>query len=96
MKHKTYTAIISRNLRDVNTGAPKVLLRDIQCEGTSYRDHAWVELTPELDKTIASIRGNKSAMITFLAREKDYMYRGEVFKKTLKRVRDVSVIKWKK
>lgn len=88
-----YTAIVSRNLRDVATGAPKVLLRDIQCEGVPYRDHAWVEITNELEQLVSSIRGNKSVTITFSAKEKVYMYRGEVFKKTLKRVKDISIVR---
>ena len=48
-----YIAEISRNFRDVATGAPKVLLRSVIQEDDSedFRDHAWVELTEDLNSS---------------------------------------------
>jgi len=68
------TAIISRNLRDVHTSSPKVLLRDLQTEDGPYRDHAHVELTDELHKLLQSKRfnNNKSHPVYLEADEKVY------------------------
>jgi hypothetical protein len=93
---KTFTALVSTVRRDTETGSPKMLLRDIECEGTPYRDHAHVEENDELVRLRQSIKGNKWVTITFLAKEKEYKYRGEVFKKTLHKVKDISIVRRKK
>ena len=84
-----FTAKISRNLRDTNTGAPKVLLRGIMSDNDEFRDHAWVELNQELDKLLKHSKefkrkqGNGSAIIEFEADIKSYEYRGSTYKQTL-------------
>lgn len=68
------TAIISRNLRDIHSGSPKVLLRDLQTTEGLYRDHAWVELSDQLEKLLQSKRfnNNKSHPVYLEADEKVY------------------------
>lgn len=38
-----FTAIITRNFRDVNTSSPKVLLLKVQSDSELFRDHCWVK-----------------------------------------------------
>jgi len=93
-----FTAKISRNLRDTNTGAPKVLLRGIMTEEDEFRDHAWVELNRELDKVLKHNKefkrkqGNGSAIIEFEADVKNYEYRGSVYKQTLNNIKTVRIL----
>lgn len=86
------TAKISRNFRDTATGAPKVLLRNICIGEDEYRDHAWVELTPELRKIVNTITRNRSLLISLYAEEKSYIYRAGVVKRTLTKVNNVQII----
>lgn len=90
-----YTAQISRNFRDISTGAPKVLLRSIVQEDDSedFRDHAWVELTEDLKQFFKQeLPKNGKRIISFRAKEKVYKYRGELVKKTLSSVKNINVL----
>ena len=93
-----FTAKISRNLKDIETGAPKVLLRGIMTEEDEFRDHAWVELNRELDKLLKHRKefqrnkGNGSAIIEFEADIKNYMYRETIYKQTLKNIKTIRVL----
>jgi len=93
-----FEAIISRNLRDTATGAPKVLLRNIIAEGTQFRDHAWVELNQEIDYLLKHCKlfrrksGNGAVKIQFNADIKEYKYRDEVVKQTLASLKDITVV----
>lgn len=90
------TAIISPNFRDVATGAPKVLLRQVMEGTTEYRDHCWVEINKYLDEVLQGLkRKNKSVKIAFEAEIKEYEYRGSIYKRTLTNITSVSVIKKK-
>ena len=82
------TATISRNLRDTNTSAPKVLLRNLETNDGPYRDHAWVELNDQLVKLLRSKRfhNNRSHTVQLKADEKVYHYRGTEFKRTLQNI----------
>lgn len=89
------TAQISRNFRDVGTGVPKCLLRDIINEENDeeFRDHAWVELTPALKKFFEQkLQNNGKKVISFEADEKVYQYRGQEFKRTLENVKNIKVL----
>lgn len=86
------TAKISRNFRDVATGAPKVLLRAICTEEDEFRDHAWVELTPKLCKVVDSIKGNRSLVVELEADESSYEYRAGVVKRTLTNINKIKVV----
>lgn len=90
----TLTAKISRNFRDTETGAPKVLLRSIQTEDEEYRDHAWVEMTKELKTLLQTKRAmsNRSYIIQFEADEKVYKYRDQEYKKTLQNVHNIKIL----
>jgi hypothetical protein len=70
-KHAEYTATISRNFRDTNTGDPKVLLRDVRdFQGNLFRDHCWVSKSL-LDSVIP--RNNRAnPRVSFLAKAKQY------------------------
>lgn len=84
-----YTALISRNFRDINHTVPKVLLRDIRTtDGTLFRDHAWVDMVSVFHSVIPLPGDNNSYRITFTAREKQYCTIGPV-KSTLTRIRNV-------
>ena len=90
------TAMMSRNLRDVKTHSPKVLLRlrGVQSE-TFDRDHTFVPLRGPLRKIYDNIKGNKSVLIEFDCEETDYVnYRqdGPATKKTLTNIKNVKVI----
>ena len=90
-----YTAEISRNFRDIATGAPKVLLRSIVQDDYSedFRDHAWVELTEDLKQFFKQeLPKNGKRVISFRAKEKVYTYRGELVKRTLKSVKNITVL----
>lgn len=43
-----FTAIITRNFRDVNTSSPKVLLLKVQSDSELFRDHCWVTISDAL------------------------------------------------
>lgn len=89
-----YIAEISRNFRDISTGAPKVLLRSIVQEDSEYfRDHAWIEMTEELKQFFRQeLPKNGKRIISFRAKEKVYTYRGELVKKTLSSVKNINVL----
>ena len=89
-----YTAKISRNFRDVATGAPKVLLRDIfDNNGELFRDHAHVEITPAIQKTLNCMRSNRSFIVELEAEEKEYNYQNSnTIKRTLTNVTRVKVL----
>lgn len=94
----TVTALMSKNLRDVKTGSPKVLLRlkGVQSESETFdRDHTFVPLTGSLLKVYNSIQGNKSVIISFECEEAEYTNHrdiGPATKKTLTNIRAVKVI----
>ena len=89
-----YTAQISRNFRDIATGAPKALLRNvIQEDDEEFRDHIWVELSAELREFFKrELPKNGKRIISFRAKEKVYKYRGELVKRTLKNVKNITVL----
>ena len=90
-----YVAEISRNFRDIATGTPKVLLRSIVQDDDSedFRDHAWVELSAELREFFKrELPKNGKRVISFRAKEKVYTYRGELVKRTLKNVKNITVL----
>lgn len=90
-----YIAEISRNFRDITTGAPKVLLRSIVQDDNSeyFRDHAWVELTEDLKQFFKQeLPKNGKRVISFRAKEKVYTYRGGLVKRTLKSVKNITVL----
>lgn len=76
-----YKATLIRQFRDAYTGSPKVLLQNITTLEGTFRDHAWVELTPALNKLLN--RYNKCT-IYFEAEEVTYLKRGIEPAKTLK------------
>ena len=70
-KHTEYTATISRNFRDTNTGDPKVLLRNVRdYQGNLFRDHCWVSKSL-LDIVIPNTN-RADCKVSFLAKEKTY------------------------
>lgn len=89
-----YTAKISRNFRDIATGCPKVLLRDIFDEqGELFRDHCHVEISPALAKALKCMRSNKSFIIELTADTKEYDYQNSgILKRTLTQVSRVKVL----
>ena len=90
-----YTAQISRNFRDIATGAPKVLLRNViqEDDDEEFRDHIWVELSAELREFFKRELPKKGErIISFRAKEKVYKYRGELVKKTLSSVKNINVL----
>ena len=81
------------NRRDVNTGAPKVLLTGVQTEDTEYRDHCWVEITPALARAMKTMRPQKAFLIEFDATEKSYPCRHQVeTKRTLASITRIKVL----
>ena len=66
-----YTATITRNFRDVNTVSPKVLLLNIREAGKPFRDHCWVNITPELEKFIP-YKNTQKLRLAFEAKSKTY------------------------
>lgn len=90
---KRYTASISRNFRDVATGAPKVLLRGIQDNDEDFRDHGWVPLNKELNNFFNTyLQGNGKRIITFYAEEASYLGRNGDHKCTLKNVQRIKLL----
>jgi hypothetical protein len=89
-----YTAKLhASNFRDVGTGDPKVLMTQIfDSTGELFRDHAHVSLSPSLKRAISKLKPNKSFIIQFEAVIKPYMYRGEVFKRTLAHVEHIKIL----
>ena len=70
-KHIEYTATISRNFRDTNTGDPKVLLRNVRdFQGNLFRDHCWVSKAL-LDSVIPNTN-RADCKVSFLAKAKVY------------------------
>ena len=66
-----YTAIISRNFRDVGTMSPKLLLRDVtDSYGNLFRDHCWVDL--DALQHVVPNSNRYSAKISFQATPKPY------------------------
>ena len=91
-KHIEYTATISRNFRDTNTGDPKVLLRDVRdYQDNLFRDHCWVSRDLLLE---VIPYGNKSLRISFLAKVKPYKTYG-LSKDTLTDIEEPIVLKHK-
>lgn len=90
-KHVEYTATISRNFRDTNTGDPKVLLRDVRdFQGNLFRDHCWVSKSL-LDPVIPT--SNKAnPRISFLAKAKSYKTYGPT-KTTLTSIEEPIILK---
>lgn len=90
---KTYTALISRNFRDM-AGTFKVLLRDIkEINGEEFRCHCFVEMTEEVKRVIPKI--NKCTyLIKFTAKHKEYknILTGEV-KLTLHEIKDIKILR---
>lgn len=89
-----YTAKLHpSNFRDVATGCKKVLMTQIfEATGELFRDHAHVEISPALAKSMRTMRPNKSFVVQFEADVKEYNYRGEVFKRTLTNVTRIKVL----
>ena len=89
-----YTAKLHpSNFRDVGTGCKKVLMTQIfDDNGELFRDHAHIELSPSLIKAMRTMRPNKSFIVQFDADIKEYLYRGEVFKRTLANVAKIKVL----
>lgn len=90
------TAMMSRNLRDVKTGSPKVLLRLRGLQSDTFdRDHTFVPLEGHLLRVYNRIKGNKSVLIQFDCEETQYINHraiGPDFKKTLTNIHNVKVI----
>lgn len=85
-----YTALISRNFRNVDSGSPIVLLRNVTtADGIPFRDHCWVDRAA-LMKILP--RGNKSIQISFMADTKLYKVLGPE-KETLTNIHTVKRIK---
>ena len=92
-KHIEYTATISRNFRDTNTGDPKVLLRDVRdFEGNLFRDHCWVSKALLLE--VIPYGNKQSLRVSFLARVKTYKTYGPA-KATLTSIEEPMVLKHK-
>ena len=87
-----YVAKISRNLKDIHSGDPKVLLRGVQSNQCDIRDHMWVSVSKELDKFLKVNKTNKSLVIEFEAQTKEYLYRGVEKKLTLKNVKSIRIL----
>ena len=86
-----YTATISRNFRDTNTGDPKVLLRDVRdFEGNLFRDHCWVSKALLLE--VIPYGNKQSLRISFLAKPKSYKTYGPS-KVTLTYIEEPIIIK---
>lgn len=67
-----YTAIITRNFRDVNTTMIKVLLLNIRDEnGNLFRDHCWVLISKKINKFIP-LNNKYTNKIKFSAKIKEY------------------------
>lgn len=84
-----YTAKLSRNLRDVETGAPKALLTQLELDGKPFRDgHCHVALTE-----VESIRPREGfyALIKFEAEQVPYIKRGTEEGTTLANIAITSV-----
>lgn len=90
------TALMSRNLRDVKTQSPKVLLRLKGCQSETFdRDHTFVPLEGPILRTYNRIKGNKSVIVTFECEEIEYVNHrmtGPETKKTFTNIRNVKVI----
>lgn len=68
-----YTAIISRNFRDIHTMSPKVLLRNIQTtDNTVFRDHCWVDINDNIKRILPRGGNNSAYLIRFKAEPKNY------------------------
>lgn len=44
--------IKGRNFRDIHSGCPKVLITNITHKDTLFRDHTWLEITKELERSL--------------------------------------------
>ena len=87
-----YTATITRNLRDVRTTTPKVLLLDIIDEnGQLFRDHCWVTIN-ELLKRFIPLKIHIKKTIKFNAKIKSYQTIGPK-KQTLTSFKNICLIK---
>lgn len=74
-----FTALLTGNRRDTNTGSPKALLNSII---GLERDHCWVDLTPEIE--VLQPRGHHKAIkVSFDAEIKDYLKQGSIQQQTL-------------
>lgn len=87
---KRYRAVISRNLRDVNTVSAKLLLINVENEdGTEFRDHLWADKRA-LDSFMPK-KNNQRVTVEFTANESAYKTRGPK-KSNLVNIRDVRVV----
>jgi hypothetical protein len=84
-----YTATITRNFRDINTLSPKVLMLNIREAGKPFRDHAWVNITPELEKFIP-YKNTQKLRLAFEAKPKTYKTYGPE-KITLQSIRNIEI-----
>lgn len=75
-----FKAILTDNYRDTDTGAPKVLLKNIKQEGAQFRDHCWVPLTKELRLLL---RKYSKATILFEGEVQEYLKRATTIQQTL-------------
>lgn len=76
-----FTAIITRNFRDVNTSSPKVLLLKVQSDSELFRDHCWVTISNALREFVPR-KNHIKTKICFDAKVKEYQTLGPV-KQTL-------------
>lgn len=90
----TYTAQISRNLREIHSTIPKVLLRGVQSNKEDIRDHMWVPITPAIETLLKSIKSNKvSLVISFEAKAKEYDKRLEgILQTTLISIKNIKIL----
>lgn len=89
-----YTAKLGRNLRYMSASQTMVLMRGIIGSEEEFRDHAWVELSKELDKILHNKLFNRnSAIIEFEADTKRYPdHRNGGTKETLINIRSIKIL----
>jgi len=87
-----YTAKLTGNRRDIQTGSPKALLININPDNDGlFRDHCWVELTPEIE-AMQPEGHKKPLLIGFEAKVKKYIKRGTEVAYTLHNITDITRI----
>jgi hypothetical protein len=82
-----FTAIITRNFRDVNTSSPKVLLLQVQNDSAIFRDHCWVTISDTI-KDFVPKKNHIKTKICFDAKVKEYQTYGPV-KQTLISIKNI-------
>jgi len=85
-----YYATISRNFRDVATGDPKVLLRDVNTADNKFRDHCWISQSEVKD--FIPYKNHQHLRICFEAKTKEYLG-GKI---TLKQVENARIVRKQK